>query len=56
MKRIFASFLTLCLLASCIPTPTPPDLNLDRVSPDMPIFREGLADPSVLAEMDGATA
>lgn len=56
MKRIFASFLTLCLLASCIPTPTPPDLNLDRVSPDMPIFREGLANPSILAEMDSATA
>ena len=57
MKHILASFLTLCLLASCAQTrtPTPPDIELDRISPDLPIFREGLTDPSILADMDGAS-
>ena len=57
MKKLLASLLTLCLLASCAPTrtPTPPDVNLDRLRPDLPIFREGLIDPSILPDMPGAT-
>lgn len=57
MKHILASLLALCLLASCAQTrtPTPPDIGLDRLSPDLSIFREGLTDPSILADMDGAS-
>lgn len=63
MKHLLASLLTLCLLAACTnifpaqntPSPTAPDNDLDRLIPDLPVFREGLIDPSILAEMSGAT-
>jgi len=47
MKKFIASFLTLCLLAACTSifpaknnvTPTAPDLDLDHLEPNLPIFR-----------------
>ncbi|MEW5938509.1 MAG: M1 family metallopeptidase [Chloroflexota bacterium] len=64
MKHLLASLLTIGLLAACTfvlpipstPSPTAPDIDLDRIEPDIPAFREGLvasAQP-VLKEMEGA--
>ena len=66
MKHLLASFLTLCLLAACssiFPTQPPvtptviPDMELDRSSPDLPVFREGLIESArtQLADMEGAS-
>lgn len=63
MKYLLATLLTFCLLAACTSifpaqkttTPTAPDIDLDHLEPNLPIFREGLIDPSILADMDGAT-
>ena len=64
MKSLLASLLTLCLLAACssiFPTPLPPtvvgDNDLDRLFPDLPIFREPLIESqrAILSKMNDAT-
>ncbi len=62
LKIILASFLALCLLAACgtvslTPTGIPtivPDIELDRLEPNIPVFREGLVESAqpILAEMN----
>ena len=56
MKSILASLLTLCLLAACGPKSTPtatptPLFDWTDLSP----FRDGLTDPSILDQMQGAS-
>jgi hypothetical protein len=66
MKRLLASLLTIGLLAACssmVPAQAPVtptvvgDADLDRLSPDLPIFREGLvaSAQSILPAMEGAS-
>ena len=57
MKHLLASFLTLCLLTACAqpPTPAPQDIDLEHLEPNLPVFREGLIDPSILVDMNGAS-
>ncbi len=64
MKPLLASLLTLCLLAACSsvsPAPATPtfvgDKDIDRLWPDLPIFREPLIESqrAILAEMNDAT-
>lgn len=62
MKHIPTFILVACLLAACgvnlLPTPTiVPDIDLDRLIPDLPVFRQGLVTSvqSILPEMEGAS-
>jgi hypothetical protein len=57
MKNLLASFLTLCLLAACGPTPTPasPEVDIMKLTSDSPVFQGSLVDPSILANMHGAS-
>lgn len=62
MKLIPTFLLVACLLAACGAIPTPartvvPDRDLDRLVPDLPVFREGLiaSVQPILANMEGAS-